>query len=167
MLKTLLVALLLVTVLSTQTIKNTEIKEQPKKVSILQPLSQPVYAAKEEMKPIVTTPAPKPAVAPVSQPPVSSGSHEDWMAQAGIPQSEYSCANALITKESGWRVNAQNPSSPAYGIPQSLPGEKMASAGADWRTNPITQLIWMKGYVANRYGGFCGAWQHSQQVNWY
>lgn len=96
-----------------------------------------------------------------------AGSHTDWLALAGIPEGEWGCASLLINKESGWRVNATNASSGAYGIPQSLPGNKMASAGADWQTNPVTQLIWMKSYVAARYGGFCNAWSHSQQVNWY
>jgi hypothetical protein len=81
--------------------------------------------------------------------------------------SQFSCADALINKESGWRVNATNPSSGAYGLPQALPGSKMASAGADWRTNPATQLRWMKSYVDSRYGGVCGAWNHSQRNNWY
>ncbi len=96
-----------------------------------------------------------------------SGTKADWMRAAGIPESDWQCVDLLVTKESGWRVNAQNPSSSAYGIPQSLPGNKMASAGADWQTNPVTQLRWMKGYVAARYGGFCNAWAHSQRVNWY
>ncbi len=96
-----------------------------------------------------------------------TGTKADWMRAAGIPESDWQCVDLLVTKESGWRVNAQNPSSSAYGIPQSLPGNKMASAGADWQTNPVTQLRWMKGYVAARYGGFCNAWAHSQRVNWY
>lgn len=96
-----------------------------------------------------------------------SGSKADWLRAAGIPEDVWQCADSLITKESGWRVNAQNPTSAAYGIPQSLPGSKMASAGADWQTNPVTQLRWMKSYVEARYGGFCNAWAHSQRVNWY
>lgn len=96
----------------------------------------------------------------------SGGSHTDWMNSAGIPASDWGCANLLINKESGWRIDAHNPSG-AYGIPQSLPGSKMASAGADWQTNPVTQLVWMRGYVSARYGGFCNAWSHSQAVNWY
>ena len=54
--------------------------------------------------------------------------------------------------ESGWRVNADNPSSSAYGIPQALPGSKMATAGADWATNPVTQIRWGLGYIQDRYG---------------
>jgi hypothetical protein len=81
--------------------------------------------------------------------------------------SQFSCIDALITRESGWRVNATNPSSGAYGLPQALPGSKMASAGADWRTNPVTQLRWMKSYVDGRYGGACGAWNFWQSHHWY
>lgn len=106
-------------------------------------------------------------VVPHAQASGVSGTKADWMRAAGIPENDWQCVDLLVTKESGWRVNAQNPSSSAYGIPQSLPGNKMASAGADWQTNPVTQLKWMKGYVAARYGGFCNAWAHSQRVNWY
>lgn len=98
-------------------------------------------------------------------PAVSSGSARD--VARSIFGSGFSCADSLITKESGWRVNATNPSSGAYGLPQSLPGSKMASAGSDWRTSAKTQLIWMKSYVDSRYGGICNAWAHSQAHNWY
>ena len=74
---------------------------------------------------------------------------------------------ALWTKESNWTVNADNPTSSAYGIPQALPGSKMASAGADWATNPATQIRWGLGYIQDRYGSPCSAWAHSQANNWY
>jgi hypothetical protein len=60
-----------------------------------------------------------------------------------------------------------NPSSGAYGIPQALPGGKMASAGGDWRTNPATQIRWGLSYIASTYGTPCGAWAHSQSHGWY
>lgn len=82
-----------------------------------------------------------------------SGDHKALMRRAGIPASWFSAIDYIVSHESGWRVNATNPSSGAYGLPQSWPGSKMASAGADWRTNPITQLKWMKNYVTERYGG--------------
>jgi hypothetical protein len=116
-----------------------------------------------EPTPVPTIAAPARAVAA----PQISGSHEDWMRAAGIPEDVWSCANTLINRESGWRVDAKNPSSGALGIPQSLPGSKMASAGADYLTNPITQLRWMLSYVDGRYGGFCQALQHSYTYNWY
>ncbi|MHC3513641.1 aggregation-promoting factor C-terminal-like domain-containing protein [Limosilactobacillus reuteri] len=88
------------------------------------------------------------------------------MKQAGIPESWYDSINYIVTHESGWRVNATNPSSGAYGLPQSLPGSKMAAAGRDWRTNPITQLKWMKSYVG-RYGGGPGAAAFWRAHHWY
>ncbi len=85
----------------------------------------------------------------------------------GWSDSEFACLVALWNKESGWRVNAYNASSGAYGIPQALPGGKMASAGADWSTNAATQISWGLGYIAGRYGTPCGAWGHSQSSGWY
>jgi hypothetical protein len=85
----------------------------------------------------------------------------------GWGDGEFACLVSLWNRESGWRVNALNPSSGAYGIPQSLPGSKMASAGADWETNPATQISWGLGYISGRYGTPCGAWGHSQSVGWY
>jgi hypothetical protein len=96
-----------------------------------------------------------------------SGNHSDWLRSAGIPKSVWSCAEALVQRESGWSVTATNPSSSAYGLPQSLPGNKMASAGADWRTNPVTQLRWMDGYTKARYGGWCQANSFQLQNSWY
>lgn len=91
----------------------------------------------------------------------------DMVAARGWETSEYNCLYALWAKESGWNVFAHNKSSGAYGIPQALPGNKMASAGADWATNPATQITWGLGYIAARYGTPCGAWAHSQRVGWY
>ncbi|WP_260855871.1 hypothetical protein [Curtobacterium sp. 9128] len=79
---------------------------------------------------------------------------------------QYNCLVSLWNKESGWRVNAYNPSG-AYGIPQALPGSKMASVGADWQTNPATQITWGLNYISGVYGTPCGAWGHSQSFNWY
>lgn len=73
----------------------------------------------------------------------------------------------LWTKESGWRWNADNPTSSAYGIPQALPGSKMRSAGKDWKTNPITQIKWGLRYIKQRYGSPAAAWAHSQRRGWY
>lgn len=85
----------------------------------------------------------------------------------GWPVSQYECLHRLWQKESNWRVNAENRSSGAYGIPQSLPGSKMASVAGDWRTNPATQIEWGLRYISARYGSPCGAWGHSQALNWY
>lgn len=99
--------------------------------------------------------------------PKPTGSHKYWMEQAGIPKSWYEDLNWIINHESGWRVNATNPGSGAYGLPQSLPGNKMASAGKDWKTNPITQLKWMYSYVKGRYGNASNAKHFWQTHNWY
>lgn len=88
-------------------------------------------------------------------------------AQRGWGGDQFACLDKLWTKESNWRVTADNPTSSAYGIPQSLPGSKMASAGSDWRTNPATQITWGLGYIAGRYGTPCSAWAHSRAHNWY
>ena len=96
-----------------------------------------------------------------------AGSHTDWMSAAGISASDQGSANAIISQESGWRVDATNRSSGAYGIPQALPGSKMASAGSDWQTNPITQLKWMNSYVVGRYGSWQNAYAHKKSKGWY
>jgi len=88
-------------------------------------------------------------------------------ADRGWGDGEFSCLENLWNKESGWRWNANNGSSGAYGIPQSLPGSKMASVGSDWATNPVTQIKWGLQYIAGRYGTPCGAWAQSQATNWY
>lgn len=85
---------------------------------------------------------------------------EQITADLGVTGSEKQIWADIITKESGWNVYATNPSSGAYGLPQSLPGNKMASVGGDYLTNPYTQLMWMYKYVHERYGSFAG-------VNWY
>ena len=89
------------------------------------------------------------------------------VAAQGWSDSEYQCLVLLWNRESQWNPYAENSSSGAYGIPQALPGSKMASAGADWRTNPITQINWGIGYIKGRYGTPCSAWAHSNAVGWY
>lgn len=80
---------------------------------------------------------------------------------------EFGCLNALWSRESGWRINARNHSSGAYGIPQALPGRKMAVHGSDWRSNPETQIKWGTAYIKGRYGSACTAWQHHRNYGWY
>ena len=90
-----------------------------------------------------------------------------WARAAGVSEAELSAAIDLIYHESGCRVNARNASSGAYGIPQALPGSKMASAGSDWETNPVTQIKWMIGYVKGRYGGWKQALDFWYNHGWY
>jgi hypothetical protein len=80
------------------------------------------------------------------------------------------CWGSLLTMwnhESGWNEHAENPGSGAYGIPQALPGSKMASAGPDWRNNAMTQISWGLAYVGSRYGDPCKAWSFWQAHHWY
>lgn len=86
---------------------------------------------------------------------------------AGFGTDQMTCLDSLFKKESGWNERAENPSSGAYGIPQSLPGNKMAEYGDDWQTNPVTQIKWGLMYIKKRYGTPCAAWGHSQSVGWY
>jgi hypothetical protein len=85
----------------------------------------------------------------------------------GWAGSQFQCLDSLWQKESGWSYTAYNASSGATGIPQSLPGSKMATAGADWETNARTQITWGLGYISSAYGSPCTAWSHSQSMNWY
>lgn len=99
-----------------------------------------------------------------------SGGSPKAIAQSMLAQrgwsGQFSCLNNLWNKESGWKVSASNPSG-AYGIPQALPGSKMASAGANWRSDPATQIQWGLNYIASTYGSPCAAWSHSEADNWY
>jgi hypothetical protein len=101
----------------------------------------------------------------------SPGSSKEYalktLLEMGWESDQYSCLVILWERESNWRVNAKNKSSGAYGIPQSLPGSKMASEGADWMTNPKTQINWGLKYIDGRYGSACGALAHSNKFNWY
>ncbi len=88
-------------------------------------------------------------------------------ANYGWGEGEFSCLVSLWSKESGWNYQAYNDSSGATGIPQSLPGSKMASAGSDWQTNATTQIAWGLDYISAVYGSPCSAWGHSQATDWY
>lgn len=135
----------------------------------LRPKGEPLPTKTPEQKP--TTGTGGGSAAPVADP-VPAGEAQQ-IAKRMMPSfgftgdGEFGCLVKLWNKESGWRTNAANPSSQAYGIPQANPGSKMASAGADWRTNPATQIKWGLGYIKDRYGTPCKAWAHSQSVGWY
>ncbi|WP_223690312.1 hypothetical protein [Leifsonia poae] len=87
--------------------------------------------------------------------------------QYGWDDSQFQCLSSLWQKESGWNYQAYNAGSGATGIPQALPGSKMASIGSDWQTNATTQIKWGLDYVSRSYGTPCSAWSHSESVNWY
>ena len=85
----------------------------------------------------------------------------------GWGEGGWSCLDSLWTRESNWNTYAVNRSSGAYGIPQALPGWKMASIGSDWRSNPITQIRWGISYIASKYGTPCVALSHSNAYGYY
>jgi hypothetical protein len=102
--------------------------------------------------------------------PVLSGSlralGQNMAVAKGWTGSQWECLDNIWMRESGWSTDAANPSG-AYGIPQASPGSKMASAGADWRTNPATQISWGLSYIASAYGSPCQAWSFWQSHFWY
>ena len=87
--------------------------------------------------------------------------------EEGFKIDQMPCLDKLWSKESGWNERARNDSSGAYGIPQALPGTKMATVGDDWQTSAATQIKWGLGYIEGRYDDPCGAWAHSQDEGWY
>ena len=84
-----------------------------------------------------------------------------------LRSSQFSCLEPLWAHESGWSVSAYNPGSGAFGIPQALPGSRMASAGPDWQTDAATQIKWGLEYIKGTYGSPCGAWTHEEATGWY
>ncbi|HTA02610.1 MAG TPA: lytic transglycosylase domain-containing protein [Streptosporangiaceae bacterium] len=103
---------------------------------------------------------------PPPDPSSARGIAYNMLASFGFSTDQFGCLNDLWTQESNWVYNAENASG-AYGIPQALPGSKMASAGADWQTNPATQIKWGLGYIKSIYGTPCGAWSHEEADGWY
>ncbi|MEU2899424.1 lytic transglycosylase domain-containing protein [Streptomyces sp. NPDC006967] len=89
------------------------------------------------------------------------------MARQIVPADQFQCFSNIVERESSWNYTADNPTSDAYGLVQALPGSKMSSAGADWATNPATQIKWGLGYMDGRYGSPCGAWSFWQANHWY
>jgi hypothetical protein len=108
--------------------------------------------------PLINFPAPDPGTAQ------SIG--YNMLSSFGFSTSQWPCLDDLWNRESGWIYDAENASG-AYGIPQALPGDKMASAGADWETDPTTQIKWGLGYIQSVYGTPCGAWDHEEADGWY
>jgi hypothetical protein len=108
---------------------------------------------------------------PAPAAPAASGSPQQiamgMLGSYGWSSSQFSCLDSLWNAESGWNVSATNPSSGAYGIPQALPGSKMASAGPDWQTDAATQIRWGLSYIQSLYGSPCGAWAHEEADGWY
>lgn len=130
-------------------------------------VSRDKLAIKEIVVEPVLPAAPVAPAAGTPDPGTAQAIAQSMLTARGLGAGEYSCLVSLWNRESGWNVYAQNASSGAYGIPQSLPGSKMATAGADWATNPATQISWGLSYIEGRYGTPCGAWAHSESNGWY
>lgn len=126
-------------------------------VVVTQPVSSKVIRGSKVPTPV----APAPLAGNVS------AQKQELMAAVGISPSDYAYVDFIMIKESGWNAGAVNPSSGAYGICQSLPGSKMASAGADWQTNAVTQMRWCNSYAQGRYGGWANAYNAWRSKNWW
>jgi hypothetical protein len=113
----------------------------------------------------VAAPAPKPAAAAITGTPFQIA--HTVATQAGLNQQQWVCLDQLWQQESKFQTDARNRRSGAFGIPQALPASRMASAGADWRTNPATQVKWGLSYIRVRYGTACNAWAHWKRARWY
>lgn len=140
------------------------IKSYPTTAPIVDVIETP-----EPTKQPIKQPKPKAVVVPKKIAPARANADTNAKAYAlsVVGQKQFNCLEPLWDRESGWNYRAENKSSGAYGIPQALPGSKMASAGDDWRTNPITQVKWGIKYVNGRYGSACGAWRFWQSNHWY
>jgi hypothetical protein len=106
--------------------------------------------------------------APPANPTAAQATAKAMLASFGFSATtQWPCLYDLWEQESTWNVYAENAASGAYGIPQSLPGDKMASAGADWQTNATTQIKWGLGYIKTVYGTPCAAWQNEVNFHYY
>jgi hypothetical protein len=147
--------------------------EQTREKVILQDVATATFSVTSAPK-ISTAPPPSSGGsggAPiVSAPPPNPGTAQsiayNMLGSFGFSTSQFGCLDNIWSRESGWRYDAANASG-AYGIPQALPGSKMASAGPDWQTNPATQIRWGLGYIKGRYGTPCDAWASWQAQGWY
>jgi hypothetical protein len=108
------------------------------------------------------------ASAPAPNPGTAQSTAYNMMPSFGFSQSsQWTCLLDIWNRESNWEYDAENPYSGAYGIPQALPGDKMATAGADWQTDPATQIKWGLGYIKTVYGTPCGAWDFELANGYY
>lgn len=115
-------------------------------------------------KPKAATPTTEPAT---EQPSAPTGTYKDWMTAAGLNAYEQNYATFIIARESSWDYTARNASSGAYGLCQALPASKMATAGEDYMTNPITQLKWCSSYAKERYNGWYHAYNFWLTNRWW
>jgi len=139
------------------------------------PFDDPTFHPGTTSDMFAPTPTPGPATptpAPTAKPtPVPTPRDTVWNAKIyaknALGATQYACLDRIFTYESKWNPTAGNPDSGAYGIPQALPGSKMAKFGANWRYSPLIQVKWGIWYVNNRYGSACAAWAHIVDSGWY
>jgi len=144
-------------------------QQAAKKAAAARAAAAALATAQSSARPIAAAqPAPAAQLTPAV--PAASGSPqqiaEAMLASFGWSSSQFSCLDPLWAHESGWSVTAENPDG-AYGIPQALPGSKMASAGPNWQTSAATQIKWGLEYIKGTYGSPCAAWEHEQATGWY
>lgn len=136
-------------------VKTLTVDAKPTRVNAAQVIASQNAAASSSSSSTGTTTV----SAPAPDPGTAQSIGFKMLPQFGFNQTtEWTCLLNLWNRESGWLWDAENPSSGAYGIPQALPGDKMASAGADWQTNPATQIKWGLGYISQVYGTPCAAY---------
>lgn len=124
--------------------------------------------SRKEIASVTTLEAVKQVVVVGTKITLPAGSHTDWMAAAGISETDYGYVDYIVGHESGWSATKYNyGGSGAYGLCQALPASKMASAGSDYMTNPITQLKWCNGYALGRYGSWAGAYNFWIKNHWW
>ena len=153
-------------VLTEQQQRDALIKDNPKSCTKDQLIIWPDGTCKDQAKPVAPVARSQPAT-PAPARPAATGSLVDWMRQAGIAESDFAAVQYIVAKESGGRYTATNPSSGAYGLCQSLPASKMATAGSDYRTNPVTQLRWCNSYAQARYSGWWPAYNFWLANSWW
>ena len=136
--------------------------------AIATPLPTTPYILVVQTLPVPTpTSSPTPKPTPRPTPVADTVANARAYARSRLDAEQFSCVDALWAAESDWSTWATNPTTGAYGIPQAMPASKMASAGANWRTSPKTQVIWGLQYIATRYGSPCQAWQFHGANGWY
>ena len=149
--------------------QNTEQPAKQEKKNSQQPTQQQTASAAPA--PAANPPAPAPSSNPDSlvhaTPEQAKLFAQGAAAQMGWTGKEWEDLLWLWNRESGWRWNAENPSSHAYGIPQALPGNKMSSAGANWHEDAAIQISWGLSYIKSKYKTPSGAVKHSREIGWY
>ncbi|HEY6277852.1 MAG TPA: lytic transglycosylase domain-containing protein, partial [Streptosporangiaceae bacterium] len=149
----------------------TVLEQQRQQMIVMDAAAHTMHQVSKPKVAAVPTPGTGSGGGGVSFPPPNPGTAQstayNMMSSFGFdPKTQFGCLDNIWSRESGWNYLAENASG-AYGIPQALPGSKMASAGADWQTNPATQIRWGLGYIQSKYGTPCNAWGFWQANGYY